>query len=119
MFYALPNRSLLKVKQAIKNHIWVEEASVLRYVPPCFSKETFPQRSSKWDRSPRRDNNLRKTEKKLISEYLNYPEMHTTPPNTTLTKFTRPSRVRILLNTTHEIAAQYLLIQEVLYITQR
>jgi hypothetical protein len=42
MFYALPNRSLLKVKQAIKKHIWVEEASVLPYVPPCFSKETFP-----------------------------------------------------------------------------
>ena len=34
--YALLDRSLLKVKQAMKNHIWVEEASMLRYGPPRF-----------------------------------------------------------------------------------
>jgi hypothetical protein len=33
--YALPNRSLWKVKQVIKNHIRVE-VNILRHEPTCF-----------------------------------------------------------------------------------
>jgi len=32
--YTMPDRSLLKVKQDIENHLWVEEASVLGHKPP-------------------------------------------------------------------------------------
>jgi hypothetical protein len=38
----------------------MEEASVLCHEPPCFPKENYAERSFKWDRFPRRDNNLRK-----------------------------------------------------------
>jgi hypothetical protein len=31
--YTLPDRSLLKVKQVMKNHIRVEDANLLRYRP--------------------------------------------------------------------------------------
>lgn len=34
--YALLDKSLFKMKRVIENHIWVEEASVLRHEPPCF-----------------------------------------------------------------------------------
>jgi hypothetical protein len=34
--YALPDTSLFKVKQVMKNHIQVEEASMLRHRPPYF-----------------------------------------------------------------------------------
>jgi hypothetical protein len=33
--YALPDRSLLKVK-VIENHMWVEKTSILRHESPCF-----------------------------------------------------------------------------------
>lgn len=60
--YALPNINLLKVKQAMENHIQVEETSVLRHSPPHFSKEkNLPKRSPKQDCYPMRDNNPRKS----------------------------------------------------------
>jgi hypothetical protein len=59
--YALPNRSLLKVKQAMKNHIQVEKKSDLRHGPSRFSRENLNRRYPKWDRFPRRDNNFRKS----------------------------------------------------------
>jgi hypothetical protein len=36
--YALPNKNLLEINQVMKNHIQVEEASLLRNGPLCFSK---------------------------------------------------------------------------------
>jgi hypothetical protein len=44
--YVLSNRSLFKVKQFMKNHIWVE-ASLLRHGPPCFYKDNKHQLSYK------------------------------------------------------------------------
>jgi hypothetical protein len=38
--YTLPDRSLLKVKQVMKNHIRVEDANLLRYRPFFFIRIT-------------------------------------------------------------------------------
>lgn len=53
--YALPNKSLLKVKQAMENYIHVKETSVLRHGSSYFSKKKLPESTSKEDCSPRRD----------------------------------------------------------------
>jgi hypothetical protein len=85
--YALLGRSLLKVKQAMKNHIWVEEASMLRYGPLYFYQEVEDKKSFKWNRSPTKDNNSKKCHKRAIRECMQYPERrYTTPLNITLTK---------------------------------
>jgi len=55
MLYALPNKSLLKVKQAMKKHIYVEKTSVPRHCPPYFSEENLSESFSKQDCSPRRN----------------------------------------------------------------
>lgn len=83
MFYALPNRSLLKVKQAIENHIQVEEASVLHHGPSSFSKKYLLKRFPKWDSSLRRENNPRKNHKRPVSEQITYPKIHITSLNAT------------------------------------
>jgi hypothetical protein len=66
--YALLDRSLLKVKQAMKNHIWVEEASMLRYGPPRFYQKVEDEKPFKWNRSPTKDNNSKKCQKKPMRE---------------------------------------------------
>jgi len=53
-------------------------------VLPFSSKESLTERSFKWDRSPMRDNNLRKNQKRQIKERSNHPKMHTTPLNVSL-----------------------------------
>lgn len=45
--YALLNKSFLKVKQSMKNRIWVEKTSMLRHDPPHFSREKLPKKSYK------------------------------------------------------------------------
>ena len=55
-------------------------------VLPFFSRESLTARSLKWDRSPIRDNNLRKNQNRQIKERPNYPKMHTFPLNTSLFK---------------------------------
>lgn len=81
--YALPKRILLKVKQAIENHIQVEEASVLHHRPSSFSKKILLERFPKWDSSLRRENNPRKNQKRPVSERMTYPKIHITPLNAT------------------------------------
>jgi hypothetical protein len=55
-------------------------------VLPFFSRESLTERSLKWDRSPIRDNNLRKNQNRQIKERPNYPKMHTFLLNTSLFK---------------------------------
>jgi hypothetical protein len=45
--YTLPDKSLLKVKQIMKNHIRVENVCVLRYGPPHFYNASQHKGSSK------------------------------------------------------------------------
>ena len=45
--YVLLNRSFLKVKQSMKNRIWVEKTSMLRHGSPHFSREKLPKKSYK------------------------------------------------------------------------
>lgn len=85
--YALLDRSLLKVKQAMENHIRVEEANILRYKPPSLYQEVEDEKPFKWNRSPTEDNNSKKCQKRPIRECMQYPEKrYTTPLNITLTK---------------------------------
>lgn len=51
--YALPDRMLLKVKQAMETDIRVEEASMTRHVPHCFSRDKQPEKSLKCGRLPK------------------------------------------------------------------
>jgi hypothetical protein len=81
--YALPKKILLKVKQAIENHIQVEEASVLHHGPSSFSKKYLLKRFPKWDSSLRRENNPRKNHKRPVSEQITYPKIHITSLNAT------------------------------------
>lgn len=80
------------MKQTMKNHIRVEEASTLRYGPPRFFRDNQPIRSPKKgclpkkDCSFRRDNNPNKGKKKPIKERLIYSEVRIDQLNTTLTK---------------------------------
>jgi len=34
--YALSDKSLMKVKQVIEHHEWIEKISILRHKPSCF-----------------------------------------------------------------------------------
>lgn len=45
--YALLNRSFLKVKQSMKNCIWVEKTSMMHHGPPYFSREKLPKKFNK------------------------------------------------------------------------
>ena len=89
--YVLSGR-LLKIKQTIQSHIRVEEASTLCYGPPHFFRDKQTKRSLKWgcspkqDRSPKRDNNLKRSQKKPLRECLGYPQAHVSSLNTTLTE---------------------------------
>ncbi|KAL9398735.1 hypothetical protein Peur_007696 [Populus x canadensis] len=84
--YALLDRKLLKVKEAMENHIRVKETSTLRHDPPHFSRDKHPDRSPKWshspkkDRSPKRDNNPKKGQKKLMREHLSYFKVRKSTP---------------------------------------
>jgi len=84
--YALPNRSLLKVKQVMENHIQVEKEIVLCHGTPRFSRENLTRRYPKRDHFSRRNNNSRKSKNKMIRECMSYPEMHTTPFNVIILK---------------------------------
>ena len=88
--YALLDRRLLKVKEAMENYIRVKETSTLCHDPPHFSRDKQLDRSPKWghspkkDRSPKRDNNPKRGQKKLMREHLSYFKVHTFTLNTTL-----------------------------------
>ena len=51
---------MLKVKQVKKNHIRVEEASMLRHGPPCFYQNVKDEKLFKRNRSSSRDNTFKK-----------------------------------------------------------
>jgi hypothetical protein len=58
--YALPNKSLLKMKQVMKNHIRMEEAIVLQYVPPYFYKDNHHEGPFKQNHSLSKNKSSRK-----------------------------------------------------------
>ena len=60
------------MKRAVKTYIKMEKTSVLRYKPHCFYKESQLERTSKYDRFPTRDNNPRKSLKRLTREQLTF-----------------------------------------------
>lgn len=68
----------------MKNHIRVEETSVLYHGLPRFSKNNFLKGLP--SKIARRDNNPMKTQKRLIRKHLSYPEMCNTSLNSILTE---------------------------------
>lgn len=84
--YTLPNRSLLKVKQVMENHIRVEKVSVLWNRPLYFYKESQLKRSSKRNHSPSGNSNSRKNKNGPSDGHLVYLERFSTSLNTTITE---------------------------------
>jgi len=82
--YTLLNRSLLKVKQVMENHIRVEEVSVLWNRPLYFYKESQLERPSKRNHSPSANSNSRKNKNGPSIGHLVYPKRFPTPLNTTI-----------------------------------
>jgi hypothetical protein len=58
--YTLPNKSLLKVKQIMKNHIRVENTCVLQYGPPHFYNANQHKGSSKQNHYSSRNESSKK-----------------------------------------------------------
>jgi hypothetical protein len=50
--YALHDKSLIRVKQVMKNHIHVEKANVLWYGPPCSNKKAQDEKPLERSHSP-------------------------------------------------------------------
>jgi len=61
--YAFTNKSLLKVNLVMKNHIWMEEASLVRHGPPCFYKDNQHEVLSKQNHFPYINERSRKNHK--------------------------------------------------------
>jgi hypothetical protein len=72
--YILLDRSLLKVKQVIKNHIRVGKVNMLQHVPLYFYKENQSEKPSKWNYSPNINQSLRKNYEGLTYGHLVYPK---------------------------------------------
>ena len=58
----------------MKNHIWVEDASLVWHGSPCFYKDNQHEGPSKQNYSPNRNERSRKNHKGLTHEYLVYPK---------------------------------------------
>lgn len=83
--YALLDKSLFKMKRVIENHIWVEEASVLRHEHPCFYKECQVKGLSKRRYSSSGNPSSRKNKNGPDRGCSVYPERFFTPLNTIIT----------------------------------
>jgi hypothetical protein len=68
--YALLERNLLKLKEVIENHIWVEEASIMRHEPLCFYQMVEYDKPFKQNRSPSKDNNSKKGQKRPVKDHI-------------------------------------------------
>ena len=72
--YALVDKSLLKVNQVMKNHIQVENASLVQHGPPYFYKDNQHEGPSKQNYSSSRNERSRNNHKGSTHEYLMYPK---------------------------------------------
>lgn len=79
--YALPDRSLLKVKQVMKNHIRVEDVSVLQYKTLYFHKDNWPKKPYRQNHSLIWNSSFRNNMKRSSHDHQSYPERFSTPLN--------------------------------------
>jgi len=85
--YALANRSLLKVKQVMQNHIQLEKLICWNMGLHISTKSFKIRNLSNRIAPPNEENNSKKGEKRSVRKHIQYPNRsYTTPLNSTLAK---------------------------------